>query len=368
MAVARRVRFVEAVALERHEEVPESLGFIRRHAAVFDAAIDEENVLLFHLLRDFLTDRFAEFIDFPPRIAGHLNCRHKKVILINQHSVSGVEEIFHLRVKIDGRLLAVLSGDVFLNVVYRTGAVEGDHDVNVVDGVGLEVDEGARHAGAVQLESALGLAAREHGKSLFIVEWDVFDADFFPFDFLDALQSVGDDGEIADAQEVEFQKPRLFDGIHVVLGDDFLFAFGVVLERSVVGQRPGRNNDSSGVYRDVAGVAFNFLRHIHDGFRVRVFFIKLFEVRILFHGAFDGHREALRAHGNQFGNPVADRVREIHGPGHVTHGAAGHHGAEGADLGHMVDAVFRTGVSDDFVPAVVGEVHIDIGRRGSVGI
>ncbi len=138
------------------------------------ATFDKHNVLLLHFRRNFLADGFSEFIHLSPRIASHFSRRHKKVVLINKHAVSGVEEAFHLRMKISYRLFAVLSGDVFLDVVHRSGAVKSHHDVYVVDSVGSKVHKCPGHAGAVQLESAFGFASREHVKSLFVIKGYVF--------------------------------------------------------------------------------------------------------------------------------------------------------------------------------------------------
>ncbi len=53
---------------------------------------------------------------------------------------------------------------------------------------------------------------------------------------------------------------------------------------------------------------------------------------------------------------MSERARDI------AHGSPGHHRAEGADLDHMIAPVFLTCVFDEFVAAVVGDVHVDIGR------
>ena len=61
---------------------------------------------------------------------------------------------------------------------------------------------------AVQLERALGLAAREHRKCLRVVKRDIFDIDsIMPRVSLHALHGVSEYCEVFDAEEVELQKP-----------------------------------------------------------------------------------------------------------------------------------------------------------------
>ena len=57
-----------------------------------------------------------------------------------------------------------------------------------------------------------------------------------------------------------------------------------------------------------------------------------------------GHRKSLRAKRYHFGNSVAEFIGFAQGAGDVSDRASGHHGAESADLGDMVFAVFSFSV------------------------
>ncbi len=144
--------FVEAVTLEWFEEFPEVLGFFLAHASMFDAALDEDDMLLGHFLRDFFTDGFAEFIYFTPGIAGHFDGCHQQVVLIHKHAESRGQEVLHLGMQKSHGCTPVLAGNVIIDVVHRTWTIQSHHDVDVVNRCWLEFLEGLCHAATVELE------------------------------------------------------------------------------------------------------------------------------------------------------------------------------------------------------------------------
>ena len=57
-----------------------------------------------------------------------------------------------------------------------------------------------------------------------------------------------------------------------------------------------------------------------------------------------------------------------HHTAHVTDGVAGGHGAKGDDLRHMVSTVFPIDVVDDFLTALIAEVHVEVGHTDTFGV
>ena len=72
--------------------------------------------------------------------------------------------------------------------------------------------------------------------------------------------------------------------------------------------------------------------------------------------------------GHGLRDPVHVAVAHAHDPADVADGRAGEHRAEGDDLGDVVLAVLAADVVDDLVPALVLEVHVDIGHRHAVRV
>src|SRR3989344_7238431 len=107
------------------------------------------------------------------------------------------------------------------------------------------------------------------------------------------------------------------------------------------------------MYRDVSGITLNFLGHVHDSFGIGITFIKFFEIRALLHRPLKCHGESLCSYRYELGNLVTESVREAERSSNVTHCAAGHHSAEGANLGHVVCAVLTSGIFDELISSVV---------------
>ena len=61
-------------------------------------------------------------------------------------------------------------------------------------------------------------------------------------------------------------------------------------------------------------------------------------------------------------------IGHIQSASHVADGAAGGHGAEGDDLGHVVVAVLPAYVVHHLAPACIAEVHIDIRHGDALGV
>ncbi len=100
----------------------------------------------------------------------------------------------------------------------------------------LELFQVPGHAGAVQLEGALGLTARKHGERLLVIKRNVLDVDDDVAGRSYARDGVGEYGEVLDAKEVELKESRVFYGMHVVLSNE-LAGLGVDLNRSPVRER-----------------------------------------------------------------------------------------------------------------------------------
>ena len=60
--------------------------------------------------------------------------------------------------------------------------------------------------------------------------------------------------------------------------------------------------------------------------------------------------------------PVAEAVGQVHDAPHIADHAAGRQGTESDDLGHLILPVLFHNVVDNFLTALVAEIHVDIGH------
>ena len=120
-------------------------------------------------------------------------------------------------------------------------------------------------------------------------------------------------------------------------------------------------HDAGRVDADVAYTPFNALREVDDFSRVIVFVIKRFQVRFQLQSMVNRHREALRAYWNKFRYSVSSVIRMSECARDVAHSRSRHHSAECPYLGDVVLAILTFRIRDHVVPAIVGDIHINVG-------
>ncbi len=125
--------FVEAVTLERFKQVPKFLRFFLCHSSVSLASLYEFNMLFCHFLTDFFTYRFSEFIHFTPVVSSDFDRGIQKVILVNKHTESFIQEVFHFWMVIHDRFFTIFTCNVFLDVIHRSRSVQSHHNIDIVD-------------------------------------------------------------------------------------------------------------------------------------------------------------------------------------------------------------------------------------------
>ena len=115
----------------------------------------------------------------------------------------------------------------------------------------------------------------------------------------------------------------------------------------------------------MAGHALDLDGGVDELLHLRVSLVLGFQLRRDLQRPVQGH---LQLHGNHLGDGVHLGVGHAQHPAHVTDGGAGGHGPEGDDLSHMVVAVFLVHIVDDLLPALVAEVHVEIGHAHPFGV
>ena len=184
------------------------------------------------------------------------------------------------------------------------------------------------------------------------------------------LTGLLQDRQVHQPQEVHLEQAQRGDGPHSELGhaDALLVSLGAAHQRHDVDQGLVGNHDAGGVGTGVADNAFQAAAGIHEVAHHRVGLVGLGELRNALESAVDGPRHDLAlvalavAGGDHAGEAVDVAVGEAEGAARVAEGGLGAEGAEGDDLGHPVGPVAVDDVGDDLVPAIVLEVHVDVGH------
>ena len=114
------------------------------------------------------------------------------------------------------------------------------------------------------------------------------------------------------------------------------------------------------MHRGVARESFQPLTHIDELFHLLIRLIERFQLRILLQRQIERDVELCRHHLRHL---VTQAVRKVHDTTHIADHTAGRQCTEGHDLSHLVFSVLFHDIVDDFLTALVAEVHVDI-RHG----
>ena len=195
---------------------------------------------------------------------------------------------------------------------------------------------------------------------------------------VDRLDRPVDDGQRAQAQEVELDQADRLDVVLVELGDRVATQAIVVVfgeQRAEGVQWFGCDHHAAGVLAGVAGQVLQLARQVDQ---VAYVFFGSVALDQLGRGhlalgaalAFAhriGQRDAQDV-GHQLGHAIDEAVGEAeHAPGVAQHRLGGH-GAVGDDLADPVTAVLAGHVVDHLVAPVHAEVDVEVGHRHAFGI
>ena len=224
---------------------------------LFGGSGHEDVALLGHLGGVFLAHGAAEQVGAAERVAADDGADLHDLLLVDDDAEGLVEDGLEFGEEIFDGAAAPLALDEVVDhaALNRAGAVEGVESGEVFDGGGFVAAEDVAHAAGFELEDAGGEGAVEDlFVGLGVVERDHRHVEVGAGGGFDELQRVVDDGEGRQAEEVHLEQAHLFDGLHVVGGDDV-----VVLgagDGDEFGEGLGGDDDAGGVHACSADEAF----------------------------------------------------------------------------------------------------------------
>ena len=362
--VSRRVALVEAVACELRHLLEDAGGLLAVHIVGF-GALDETDLLLVHFLLDLLAHGAAQQVSIAERIAGqHLGDLHH--LLLVDHDAEGLgQDRLQARMQIIGLLVALLTGEIFGDVVHRARAVQGHKGDDVLEAVRLHLAQDVAHAGTFQLEHAHRITARQHVVGEFVIERQGADI------HLDAaiaqqFHRALDHRQGLEAEEVELHEPRGLHPFHVELGDRHVRA-RVAVKRHQLVQGPVADHHTGGMGRGVAVEPLKLQRHadqpVHHLFGAAGFLQLGFALDSLAEGDRVG-----RVVGHQLAQPVHLAIGHLQHAAHIAQHGAGLQLTEGDDLGDAVAAIFLLHIGDHLVAPVLAEVHVEVRHGHAFGV
>ena len=166
-----------------------------------------------------------------------------------------------------------------------------------------------------------------------------------------------DDRQIPEAEEIHLKKPELLDRRHRELRGDR--AVRCPRHRHVLHQRLSGDHDARRMHGAVARQSLKTLTHIDDTTRLRILLIHLPQLRIHLQRLIERDVQLVR---HLLRDQVTLRIRNIQYTPDIPDDTARGERTEGDDLRYAVLPVLPGHILDDLLPALVLEIHIDIGH------
>jgi hypothetical protein len=257
---------------------------------------------------------------------------------------------------------------------HRARAIQREHRRDVLERVRPHRPQQGPHGTAVELEHAERVALRKQLEGRLVGERQRLEVDGLVAVGLDVGETVLDDGQVAQPEEVHLeQSQRLAAGL-VELRDD-----GAVLlalhHRHDVHERFARHDDAGRVHAPLPLEVLELTRGVDDPLDVGVGLIQapelsgLSEPRVL--AVEDPAQRDVFAHHawrHRLGDPVAHREGVAEDARRVLDRLLGLDGAVGDDLRDAVCAVLIGDVANDLAPPALVEIDVDIGHRHPLGV
>ena len=251
----------------------------------------------------------------------------------------------------------------------RPRSIQGQHGDDVFEGVGPQLLQQFLHAARFQLEhrGCVGVAQDLVGGRIVQRQGHDVEVALVLVELAHIAHGPVQDGQVAQAQEVELDQAGGLDVILVELRNRAVFLAGLAIQRAEVGQLAGRDQHAAGVHADVAGQAFQRLGQIHQRAHFLFLLVAVLEGGLVLQGPFEGPG-IHRVERDQLGQAVAEHVGHVQHPSGVAHHGLGAQRAESGDLAHGGAAVLFLDVVDDPFAVVLAEVDIEVGHGDPLGI
>ena len=372
-AVSRCVRLVERVLREADHIIEDGLrsraaDTVTDTARDFDLAVfvqlavDEIFFFLQHDGHLLFRHRAAYQIGAAVAVACEIAHNLHNLLLIDQASVGNVKDRRQLRAGVAdmGRILFVV--DIFWDRVHRTRPVKRDPRDDILEAGRLEVFHKLRHAAAFELEHPAGIAGGDHFVHTRIVVIHLRKIDFDAMIFLDHLECVANDRQIAKPQKVHFEQPQLLDRRHRKLRRRALIR---QIQRHIFIDRRLGDHHARRVRGRVTRHTLDRLRHVDNLARFHIGLVHLSEFRTGRERLINRHAQLKR---NRLGDLVGLGIADAERPADVAHRLLGFHRTEGDNLRNTILTVFARHVVDDLRPALIAEVDVNIRHADTLRI
>ena len=360
-SIGNGMGFIEAVAAELQHQ-GEELFRLLSAVAVLHASVHECILHVQEFLFLLLGHRLAHRIRFRQGEPGRDLGGAHGLFLIDHDPVGIFQHRFQFFARVDDLIGMGLVFKIQGNTVDTGRPVQGKGRNDIGKPIRNDLPQKALHAFRFKLEDAAGIRPLKQGQGPPVLKGDLHDVKARIL-FLDHPDHGIDHREVAQAEEIHLDETPLLKVILRVLGGQRILRF--LRKRQDFNQRTAAHDDAGGVDRAVSRQAFHLCGGSEESL---VFFLgghDLAQAVILY-------QRILQRDAGGIWNHPAEHVDFMRGNPHrlaeIPQHRLGAEGIEGNDIGGMVHPVFLPHIADHLLPAVVGDIRINIRHRLAGGI
>ena len=248
--VASRMRFIEGIGRKFLPVLPDFRQHFRvvtiRFAAVHE--LDLQRLQNRHLL---LSHRLTELVALAAGEVRQEAAQKHHLLLINGHAISVLEVFLHHGDVVRHGLQTLLAADELRNIIHRSRTVERVHGDEVANDGRLQLPQVFLHTGGLELKDRYRPSFLEELISHLVVDGYMVDVDIDALRFLDVSQTLFDDRQGDEAEEVHLDQTHRLHHMPVVFGHEHTFLTILILhgtQRREVCQVVRSDDYAAGVY------------------------------------------------------------------------------------------------------------------------
>ena len=257
----------------------------------------------------------------------------------------------------------LLAPDVLGDEIHRSRPVQRNSCNQILNAAGPQLFHEALHPGRLELEDALALPCSDVGVDLRIGVIDLVDIDRAALLLRSHRDRILNHRQRTKPQEIHFQKAKLLDCRHRELCDDS--AVLRARDRHKIVHPPLADDNTRRMDGGMAWQSLESPRHINETVDGLVRLVHRLQLLALLQRLVDRDAELL---GNHLGDRIAERVGQIHDPPYIPYDTPRRKRSERDNLRHIVPPVLLCDIVDDFLPALIAEVDINIRHRDALRV
>ena len=369
--VCGRMRLIERVARERHQNIPHGLGRLLGIPMLLHAR-EERHLLLGQYLRLLLTHRSTKHICLAQRITSQNTRSRLYLLLVHNQTIRLIKHLLqrlsHLRMNRRDLLQTILTLRIIrMRIhIHRTRTIQRDQCGNIVEVIRLQRFQQRTHTIRIQLEHAKRVTSRQQIVRGTVIQRNLRMVDTRLAIRLDIVQRIANNRQVGKTKKIHLDQTKRFTRMIFQRGRNR--TIGTFQQRRRIRNRLATHDRGARMHAGLTNQPLNTHRLIRNTLRIRIGIIQFTEftsLRITFRRRLENIAQrnilATRLRRRQrLGDTLAHGEFVAHDSRGILQRLLGFDGAVDHTLRDLVSTVLVADVIKHSAAAIRIEIDVDI--------